>query len=133
MINKLRQQLRQVTIILCSVLCVVVSVRGFYEAALQKESLLGSLIAGVLALGFAYVIFKQYRWALRLAAGIILAVVVFLPVGLLNPFTAGEYLVAGKEPPPVAETLLWLVPVEILLLAIVFLIDPSRKRPDNEQ
>jgi hypothetical protein len=131
--KNLRQQSRQLAIILCSILCVVVSVRGFYEASLQKEGMLLSLALASLLSGLAYGIIKQYRWALRLAAGILLAVVVFLPVGLFNPFSAGDYLVAGKQPIPVAETLLWLVPVEILLLAIVFLIDPSRKRPDNEQ
>ena len=130
--KQLRQQLRQVTVILCSLLCVALAVRGFYEASLQKAGSLGSLVLGTLTLGFAYVIIKQYRWALRLTAAILLVAAVILPVGVLNPFTAGDYLAAGKEAPLVSETLLWLIPFEILLLVIVFLIDPGRKKPDND-
>jgi hypothetical protein len=130
--KQLRQQLRQVTVILCSLLCVALAVRGFYEASLQKAGSLGSLVIGTLALGLAYAIIKQYRWALRLTAAILLVAAVILPVGVLNPFTAGDYLAAGKEAPLVTETLLWLIPFEILLLVIVFLIDPGRKKPDND-
>ncbi len=130
--NEFRQQLRQVTVILCSLLCVAVAVRSFYEASLQKAGSMGSLMLGTLALGFAYAIIKQYRWALRLTAAILLVAAVILPVGVLNPFTSGDYLVAGKEAPLVTETLLWLVPLEILLLVIVFLIDPGGEKPDND-
>jgi hypothetical protein len=130
--KQLRQQLRQVTVILCSLLCAAIAVRGFYEASLQKAGSLGSLVLATLVLGFAYAIIKQYRWALRLTAAILLVAAVILPVGVLNPFTAGDYLAAGKEAPLVTETLLWLVPLEILLLVIVFLIDPGIKKPDND-
>jgi len=130
--KQLRQQLRQVTVILCSLLCVVLAVRGFYEASLQKAGSLASLVLGILTLGLAYVIIKQYRWALRLTAAILLVAAVILPVGVLNPFASGDYLAAGKEAPLVTETLLWLIPFEILLLVIVFLIDPGRKKPDND-
>jgi hypothetical protein len=130
--KQLKQQLRQVTVILCSLLCVAIAVRSFYEASLQKTVSLGSLMPGILALGFAYAIIKQYRWALRLTAAILLVAAVILPVGVLNPFTAGDYLAAGKEAPLVIETLLWLIPFEILLLVIVFLIDPGIKKPDND-
>ncbi len=130
--KQLRQQLRQVTVILCSLLCVAIAVRGFYEASLQKAGALASLVLGVLVLGLAYAIIKQYRWALRFTAAILLVAAVVLPVGVLNPFASGDYLAAGKEAPLVTETLLWLIPFEILLLVIVFLIDPGRKKPDND-
>jgi len=130
--KQLRQQLRRVTVISCSLICVALAARSFYEASLQKAGSLGSLMLGTLVLGFAYAIIKQYRWALRLTAAMLLVAAVILPVGVLNPFAAGDYLVAGKEAPLVTETLLWLIPLEILLLVIVFLIDPGRKKPDND-
>ena len=126
------QRLRQVTVVLCSLLFVAVSVRGFYEASFQKAGFLGSLVLATLTLGLAYAIIKQYHWALRLTAAVLLVAAVVLPVGVLNPFAAGDYLAAGREAPLVTETLLWLVPVEILLLVIVFLIDPGSKKPDND-
>lgn len=110
----------------------MISVRGFYEASLQKAGSLASLVLATLALGLAYAIIKQYRWALRLTTAILLVAAVVLPVGVLNPFSAGDYLVAGMEAPSVTQTLLWLVPVEILLLLIAFLIDPESKKPDND-
>jgi hypothetical protein len=106
---------------------VIVSVRSFFEASQQKPGFLASLILGALLLGFGYFIFKQYPWALRLVAALFIGLAVFLPIGLPGPFTAGDYLAAGKEPPPISETLLWLVPLETILLAIVFLIDPNGK------
>ena len=114
---------------LCALIFALISIRSFYEASLQKPEFLASLLLGGLSLSFAYVIAKQYRWALRLAAAVLLGLVVFLPIGLLAPFTAGDYLSAGKEPPPLTETLLWLIPLEISLLWIVFLIDPGSKKP----
>jgi uncharacterized membrane protein len=126
-------QLRRCTIIGCSFLCVLISARSFFLASTHAQGILRNLIFGTLLLGLAFAIFRQYRWALRLAAVICLLVVVFLPIGLFNPFTAGDYMAAGKEPPSVVQTLLWLIPLEALLLAIVFIIDPRKKRTDHEQ
>lgn len=127
------QQLRQATIIGCSILCVLASARSFFVAATHNQGMLRNLVFGALLLGLALAIFRQYSWALRLAAAIFLLVAVFLPIGLFSPFTVGEYMAAGKGPPSVILTLLWLIPLEVLLLAIVFIIDPRKKRTDQEQ
>jgi dolichyl-phosphate-mannose--protein O-mannosyl transferase len=83
----------------------------FFFGATHAQGILRNLIFGTLLLGLAFAIFRQYRWALRLAAVICLFVVVFLPIGLFNPFTAGDYMAAGNEPPSVVQTLLWLIPL----------------------
>ncbi len=133
MMKNFMPQLRQATIIACSILCVLISAHSFFFAATHAQGILGNLIFGALLLGLAFAIFRQYRWALRLAAAICLLVVVVLPIGLFNPFTAGDYMAAGKEPPSVVQTLLWLIPLEALLLAVVFIVDPRKKRTDHEQ
>jgi hypothetical protein len=133
MMKNFMLQLRQCTIIGCSFLCVLISARSFFLAATHSQGILRNLIFGTLLLGLAFAIFRQYRWALRLAAAICLLVVIFLPIGLFNPFTAGDYMAAGKEPPSVVQTLLWLIPLEALLLAIVFILDPRKKRTDHEK
>lgn len=133
MMKNFMLQLRRYTIIGCSFLCVLISARSFFLAAAHAQDILRNLIFGTLLLGLAFAIFRQYRWALRLAAVICLLVVIFLPIGLFNPFTAGDYMAAGKEPPSVVQTLFWLIPLEALLLAIVFIIDPRKKRTDHEQ
>ncbi len=35
----------------------------------------------------------------KLAAAIILLITIVLPIGVINPFTAGDYMVAGAKPP----------------------------------
>ena len=133
MMKNYRQQLRKYTIIGYSTFCILLSGHSFSFAATHKKGIISHLIVGVLLLGFAFAIFQRYRWALRLAAAICLLVAIFLPAGLFNPFTAGDYMAAGKEPPSVVQTLLWLIPLEALLLAVVFLIDPRKKRTYHEQ
>jgi uncharacterized membrane protein len=126
--------IRKTTIIGCSILCVLPAAYNFFFAATHAQSLLfRNLISGVLLLGFAFAIFRQYRWALRLAAAICLFVAFILPISLFNPFIAGDYMAAGKEVPSVMGTLLWLIPLEALLLIIVFIIDPKKTGKDQEQ
>ena len=66
------------------------------------------------------------RLVRRLIAACLLLVAIILPAGLFSPFTAGDYLAAGETPPTIAETLMWLLPLEIVLLALVFVIDPKK-------
>jgi hypothetical protein len=129
MMTNLRDKLRKATVIACSFLCVLASVRSFFFAATRDQGIVINLVFGALLLGLAFLIFRQYRWALRFAAAICLLVAIFLPIGLFNPFIAGDYMVSGKEPPSVVQTLLWLIPLETLLLSIVFIIDPRKKGP----
>ena len=71
------------------------------------------------------------HWIRRLAAFVILLFAIILPVGILNPFTAGDYLAMGETPPTVTDTLVWLIPVEAIILFAVYLIDPKKtdKKP----
>ena len=62
---------------------------------------------------------------------IILIIALVLPLGAFSPFNAGEQILAGGEPPSVAGTLLWLIPVEALLLAVIYLIDPRRSKKNE--
>jgi hypothetical protein len=127
--TNLQAKIRQATIITCSFLCILTSARIFFVAATRDHGIVINLVLGALLLGLAFAIFRQYRWALRFAAAIGLLVAIFLPIGLFNPFTAGDYMAAGKEPHSLVQTLLWLIPLEVLLLSIVFIIDPRKKKP----
>jgi hypothetical protein len=129
MMTNLRDQLRKATAIACSFLCVLASVHSFFIAATRDQGIVINLVFGALVLGLAFPIFRQYHWALRFTAAICLLVAIFLPIGLFNPFTAGDYMVSGKEPTSVVQTLLWLIPLEALLLSIVLIIDPRKKGP----
>ena len=126
-------QIRKVTIIGCAFVLVLISIRNFFIAATIDQNIIQNIISGALSFGLAYAIYRQYRWALRLIAAILLFVAVLMPVGIFNPFRVGDYMIAGKQTPSEVQTLLWLLPLEILLLAIVFIIDPRKKRTDHEK
>jgi hypothetical protein len=126
--KNIRQQFRKTAIIGCFAICLLGSVRSFFFAVITNQGVIQNLIVGVLLLGLSFAIYRQYRWALRLTAGICLITAVFLPIGLFNPFTAGDYMVTGKSPPTILQTLLWLIPLEILFMAIAFIIDPKKER-----
>ncbi len=125
--NKTISQLRQIIIFGSSFLCVLLSAHRFFLAATRAQSILNNIIFGALLFGLAFGVFRQYRWVLRGTSFVLLMLAIILPVGVFNPFTAGDYLAVGKETPSVPQTLMWLIPVEFLLLAIIFIIDPKKE------
>jgi len=122
----IRRRLRYLAIIICSVLCVMGSTRCFFIAAASGPTMMSHLVFGVLLAGLGFSVFRQYRWALRLTAAICLVIAVFLPIGILNPFTAGDDMLADKNPSTVFNTLAWVIPLDALLLAIAYFIDPQK-------
>jgi len=117
------KRLRKPTAIGCSLMFVIIAARNIWGAVAYDRDIPTTVIIVTLAIGLAFGLFRQFRWALRSSAAIFLLIAVFLPVGVLNPFTAGDYMGAGIDPPSVARTLVWLVPLEALLLATVYVLD----------
>ena len=120
-------RLRRIAIVMCSTLFAILAVSNLLLFATSKYVSYENLVIGCSLFGLAYAVFREYRWSLRAAAIICVLLAIILPAGLLNPFTAGDNLVAGEDPPSVTQTLLWLVPAEILLLAVAFILDPKKK------
>ena len=71
----------------------------------------------------AYGLWRQHRFALRGTAALSLLVAILLPLGTFSIFSAGDYWAAGKEPPTILASLIWLVPTEILLLLGAYILD----------
>ena len=71
------------------------------------------------------------RFVRRLVAAFILFGAIMVPIGVFSPFTAGDYLAMGVSPPTISETLIWLLPLEIVLLLLVYLIDPKKTKTPN--
>ena len=86
-------------------------IKAVVEAALAAGLLLGNLFAR------------------RAAALLLLLVAIALPIGYINPFNASDMMAGGGAAPSVASILLWMVPLELLLLFVVWAVDPlSRER-----
>jgi len=107
--------------------------RNFFIAATVDQNFIQNAIFGALFFCLAFAVYRQYRWALGLIAGILLLVAVLMPVGVFNPYRVGDYMVAGQQMPSVAKTLLWFIPLETLLIAAVFVIDPRKKKIEDEK
>jgi hypothetical protein len=118
---------------ICAVLLAVVATKILWSAVSNDRSLLISAIPTISILLLAAGVFIRSRLAQRALVVFLLIAAVVLPIGVFNPFTAGDYLVAGKQPPTINETLIWLVPVEALLIAIIYFLDPRKSVSNGEQ
>ena len=110
----------------CGTIFLLLGVRFALSALDSNGSMIITLAIAVFFFILSYGLFKAHRWVLRSSAFMFLMSALVLPIGIFNPFTAGDYLAAGKQPPDVKYTLLWLIPVEILLLAVAYMLDPKR-------
>jgi len=125
MIRKLKSILQKPTIYGCTILFGLWALINIIFSIGEKGNT-GHVILGIMFSLLAIGIYRQNQWVLRLTAAIFLLIAIILPIGILNPFTAGDYMVSGKEPPSVMLTLLWLIPIDTILLGIVIIIDPIK-------
>ena len=110
-----------------TILFVYLSIENFYLGIKNGETIKYIFIP-IFLLFWAYNIFFQRRWALNL---LVMALFLFAMslLGIFTPFAAGDYnMVLGEEPPSVSSILLWLVPTELLLLTMIYFINPSKKK-----
>jgi asparagine N-glycosylation enzyme membrane subunit Stt3 len=71
-------------------------------------------------------LFMRWRWAGRGAAFVLVLWAIFIPMGVLNPFVSPDFLLQGTIAP---LKLLWLIPLEVALLGMVWLVDPATRKP----
>jgi hypothetical protein len=90
--------------------------------------MLFTLVACALGVG----VLKDHRWALRGTAAICLLFAVALPLSVFNPFVAMDLYRVGKPAPTVPETLIWLLPLEAVLLLTAFLLDPKNPNVNTD-
>lgn len=94
---------------------------------------IGGLIAALVLIAIAIGVLLDRQLALRCTATICMLMAFILPIGIFNPFAVGDYLAQGHEPPGVSMTLIWLLPIELVLLLATWIIDPPRKARQADQ
>lgn len=109
----------------CALACVILAAAITHAVLAGNGSMLSAAAAVVTLTVFAIGLLRLQRWALRTAAAAFLLAAVILPVGIFSPFIAGDVMLTGNDPPTIGMTLAWLIPVESLLLGVVFLLDPK--------
>ena len=87
-----------------------------------------AIYIGLAFLVLAFGIYKQFVWAKQIAAAIALLIALILPLVFNSPMIT--YVLIGSKNPniTISQTVLWFVPLEVFLLAIVFFIDPKKKK-----
>lgn len=122
------EKINKVVVLCCAIFFALLGCRIIWLKFVAERGMTSTIILSTLFFLISYGLIRQNRLALRGVAFIFLMLAITLPVGLFNPFTAGDYFAAGNEPPSVSQTLIWLVPVEIFLLSIIYIIDPKHKK-----
>ena len=84
---------------------------------------IGRVLFVALLLWMAFSLARLAPAAMKTAGALCLLGSVFLPFAILNPFAAGDYLAQGIEPPTISQTMYWLVPTELFLLASAYIFD----------
>lgn len=105
--------------IICGAFFLIVAVRSIYISNYIFAVLFSTLGIGLL---------MSKAWANRGAAFIFLLAAFIIPLGTINPFNAGDLMAEHGEIPSVSQMLIWIVPLEICILCLVWLLDPPRKR-----
>ena len=107
----------------CAILCLLESIRSIIFGINYNHEIVRnvSLIYGAVLFAVAFTIFRQYRWALDLTVLICLYMAFFL----LPAVIFLDYAVYGFRSIMPTETLKWLIPVEILMIALVLIINPA--------
>lgn len=117
-----------VLLLLAGIYLLMLLLAQTWSLATFIEALIFAALGAGLLLGNAF--------ASRATALLLLLIAIALPIGYLNPFNASDMMAGGGTAPSVAVVLLWMVPLEILLLFIVWAVDPLRRRrgpaPDDD-
>lgn len=118
---------RRVSSIVWAALMLMLAAWLFYLAATRAEAGATRVVGGGLLAGLSYAVYRRRRWALGLSALVAVLTAVLLPIGFINPFRTGDQLAAGGQPTPIWQTLLWIVPLDALLLGFASMLDPRRQ------
>lgn len=90
---------------------------GFYIVYIVAEGVLLALGTGLL---------RNKIWAQRTTVCLLLLAIFVVTFGVINPFTAGDMMMQGKDP-SLPKMLAWIIPLDIGLLCLAWLLDPPRK------
>jgi hypothetical protein len=66
-------------------------------------------------------------FARRAAALLLVLAAIGLPIGYINPFNAGDMMAEGGTAPSIPSILLWMMPLELLLLFLAWAVDPMAR------
>lgn len=114
--------LRRWVSIACGLYALFLAIRVIY---VSSNPILSYIVAGgflLLSLG----LLQNKIWAQRCTVCLLLLAIFVVTFGVINPYTAGDMMMQGKDP-SLPKLLAWIIPLDIGLLCLAWLLDPPRK------
>jgi hypothetical protein len=99
--------------------------RMLIVAVTVRPSVMGVLFS-VAFIALAVGLLRDSPLARRCAAAVCLLAAFIVPFGIFNPYAVGDYYAVGKEPPDFYASLVWLIPLEAVLLLAALVLDPRK-------
>jgi hypothetical protein len=118
-----------------AIICALVLLRAAGDLTYNYFACHASVAALVLAVplvGLVLGILKDRPFALRTVSFLCVLTAFILPFGINYPLAVGSHLAQGRQSPTVMTTLLWLVPIEFVLLFVAFLVDPRTLKRNSK-
>lgn len=102
----------------------LLTIQTFQEGELRLDSI---IITGILFL-FGFGLLQCWNKAKHILAAVLLFSAIITPIGIINPFHAGDQIALHGSAPAIAEILIWLIPLEICLVLFAWILDlPTKK------
>lgn len=100
-------------------LAFLLTLQSFQDGHFHLDSF---IIACILFL-FGTGLLKCWSSAKHILAALLLFFAIVIPLGIINPFHAGDQIALSGKAPAIAEILIWLIPLEICLLVFAWIVD----------
>jgi hypothetical protein len=84
------------------------------------------MLFSLVLIAWSCALLKVAPMAMRFTGAICLLAALFLPLGIFNPFAAMDSAVSGSNPSSIMQSLIWFVPIEVILLASAYILDFSQ-------
>lgn len=123
--------LRRWVTLACGASFVLLAVGEFLMMVLGHDWSVVSLVKELVMVALGSGLLLGNAFARRATALVLLLVAVVLPLGYMNPFNASDMIAEQGAAPSVADILLWMVPLETLLIFVVWAVDPLKRKASS--
>ena len=116
----------RIAVIVMSILFLLLTLGQLHSWSVSSGSWLEPLLAFLFAVA-SYGMLRMASWA-RWVTVVFLWVLIFLVVGIINPYLAGDWMSAGIKPPSVATLLAYIIPAEAAIILVLHILGKYKRR-----
>ena len=116
----------RIAVIVMSILFLLLTLGQLHSWSVSSGSWFEPLLAFLFAVA-SYGMLRMASWA-RWVTVVFLWVLIFLVVGIINPYLAGDWMSAGIKPPSVATLLAYIIPAEAAIIWVLHILGKYKRR-----